>query len=97
MSPGEAVKTANFLVKPTHRRDPMTWPHMRIFLRGRRLTRRGRSAKVVDEVALFFAVSSREHMVTDLQLSDIEIRDNAKPPEKILQFAPRSYHCGSPC
>jgi len=46
--------------------------------------------KVVDEVALFFAVSSHGHMVNDLVLSDIQIHDNDKPPEKILQFAPQS-------
>lgn len=46
--------------------------------------------KVVDEVALFFAVSSHGNTVNDLQLSDIQIRDNAKPPEKIIEFAPQS-------
>ena len=46
--------------------------------------------RVVDEVALFFAVSSHGHMVDDLSLSDIQVRDDGKPPEKILQFAPQS-------
>ena len=46
--------------------------------------------KVVDEVALFFAVSSHGHMVNDLELSDIQVRDDGKPPAKILQFAPQS-------
>jgi VWFA-related protein len=46
--------------------------------------------KVVDEVALFFAVSSHGHMVNDLDLSDIQIRDDGKPPAKVLQFAPQS-------
>lgn len=46
--------------------------------------------KVVDEVALFFAVSNHGHMVNDLALSDIQIRDDGKPPEKILQFTPQS-------
>jgi Ca-activated chloride channel homolog len=46
--------------------------------------------KVVDETALFFAVSSRGHMVSDLDLSNIQIRDDNKPPEKILQFVPQS-------
>jgi VWFA-related protein len=46
--------------------------------------------KVVDEVALFFAVSSHGHMVNDLVLSDIQIHDDGKPPVKILQFAPQS-------
>lgn len=46
--------------------------------------------KVVDEVALFFSVSSRGHMVNDLELSDIQIRDDGKPPEKVLLFTPQS-------
>jgi len=46
--------------------------------------------KVVDETALFFAVSSHGHMVSDLDLSNIQIRDDDKPPEKILQFVPQS-------
>jgi len=46
--------------------------------------------KVVDEVALFFVVSSHGHTVNDLQLPDIQIRDNAKPPEKIIEFSPQS-------
>jgi VWFA-related protein len=45
---------------------------------------------VVDETALFFAVSSHGHMVSDLDLSNIQIRDNNKPPEKVLQFVPQS-------
>ena len=46
--------------------------------------------KVVDEVALFFAVSSHGHMVDDLKLSEIQVRDDGKPPAKILLFAPQS-------
>lgn len=46
--------------------------------------------ETVDETALFFAVSSRGHMVNDLELSDLQIRDNDKPPQKILQFIPQS-------
>ena len=46
--------------------------------------------KGVDEVALFFAVSSHGHMVNDLELSEIQVRDDGRPPEKILQFAPQS-------
>ncbi len=46
--------------------------------------------RVVDEVALFFAVSSHGHMVNDLQLSDIQVRDDGKPPAKVLQFASQS-------
>ena len=46
--------------------------------------------KVVDEVLQFFAVSSHGKMVSDLALSDIQIRDDNKPPEKVLQFTPQS-------
>ena len=46
--------------------------------------------KVVDETALFFAVSSHGHMVSDLQLSNIQLRDDKKPPEKIYEFIPQS-------
>lgn len=46
--------------------------------------------KSVDETALFFAVSSHGHMVSDLDLSNIQIRDDNKPPEKVLQFVPQS-------
>ncbi len=45
---------------------------------------------VVDEVALFFAVSSHGHMVNDLELSQIEVRDDGKAPQKILLFTPQS-------
>jgi len=44
----------------------------------------------VDEVTMFFSVSSHGHMVNDLQQSDIRILDDNKPPEKIVQFAPQS-------
>jgi len=44
----------------------------------------------VDEVALFFAVSSHGHMVNDLELSQIQLRDDGKPPERILLFTPQS-------
>ena len=46
--------------------------------------------KVVDEVALFFSVSSHGRMVDDLELSQIQIRDDGRPPAKILLFAPQS-------
>ncbi len=46
--------------------------------------------EVVDETALFFAVSSHGQMVSDLRPSDIQIRDDNKPPRKILQFIPQS-------
>ena len=44
----------------------------------------------VDETALFFAVSHHGHMVNDLSLNDIQIQDNHKPPDRILQFIPQS-------
>lgn len=44
----------------------------------------------VDETALFFAVSHHGHMVNDLSITDIQIQDDHKPPEKILQFIPQS-------
>ena len=46
--------------------------------------------KNVDQVALFFAVSNHGHMVNDLQASDIQILDDNKLPEKVLEFAPQS-------
>jgi VWFA-related protein len=46
--------------------------------------------QTVDETALFFTVSHRGRTIDDLSLSDIEIRDNNKPPNKILQFTPQS-------
>jgi Ca-activated chloride channel homolog len=46
--------------------------------------------KSVDEVTLFFAVSNHGHMVNGLEPSDIQIRDDNKPPEKVMQFAPQS-------
>ena len=46
--------------------------------------------RVVDEVAVFFAVTSGGHSVTSLELSDIKVLDDNKPPEKVLQFTPQS-------
>jgi Ca-activated chloride channel homolog len=46
--------------------------------------------KSVDDVALFFSVSSHGHMVNDLEESSIQIRDDNKPPVKVVQFAPQS-------
>lgn len=46
--------------------------------------------KSVDDVALFFSVSNHGHMVNDLQASNIQIRDDNKPPERVLQFSPQS-------
>jgi Ca-activated chloride channel family protein len=44
----------------------------------------------VDETALFFAVSSHGHMVSDLQLSDIHVEDDNKPPQRVVEFVPQS-------
>jgi Ca-activated chloride channel family protein len=46
--------------------------------------------QAVDETALYFAVSNHGHMVSDLKLPDIQIRDDNKPPERIIQFIPQS-------
>ena len=46
--------------------------------------------QAVDETALFFSVSEHGHAVNDLTASDIQVRDDNKPPERILQFAPQS-------
>jgi Ca-activated chloride channel family protein len=46
--------------------------------------------KSVDQVAVFFSVSSHGRMVNDLEASDIQIRDDNKPPERVLQFSPQS-------
>jgi Ca-activated chloride channel homolog len=44
----------------------------------------------VDQVTMFFSVSSHGRMVNDLQQSDIKILDDNKPPQRIVQFAPQS-------
>ncbi len=44
----------------------------------------------VDDVAIFFSVSSHGHMINDLQESDIQVRDNNKSPARIVQFSPQS-------
>jgi Ca-activated chloride channel homolog len=46
--------------------------------------------QVVDETALFFSVTSHGHMVGDLSLADIHVRDDNKPPDRVLQFIPQS-------
>jgi VWFA-related protein len=46
--------------------------------------------KNVDEVTVFFSVSSHGHPLNDLQQSDIRLLDDNKPPEKVVQFAPQS-------
>jgi Ca-activated chloride channel homolog len=46
--------------------------------------------QIVDETALFFSVSHHGHTINDLSLSDIQLRDDNKRPDKILQFLPQS-------
>ena len=57
---------------------------------GRRATGVWKIREVIDEVAVFFAVTNRGKLVNDLEARDLEIRDDNKPPTKVLQFAPQS-------
>lgn len=49
-----------------------------------------RIRQIIDEVAVFFAVTNGGKLVNDLEARDLAIRDDSKPPIKILQFAPQS-------
>ncbi len=42
--------------------------------------------RAVDETALFFSVSENGHPVNNLSISDLQIRDDNQPPDRILQF-----------
>lgn len=46
--------------------------------------------RTVEETALFFSVTRNGHPVNDLELADIEIRDNDQVPDRIVQFVPQS-------
>ena len=46
--------------------------------------------EVIDEVAVFFAVTNRGKLVNNLQTTDFAIQDDNKPPAKLLQFTPQS-------
>lgn len=46
--------------------------------------------QAVDETALFLAVSEHGKMISDLSASDIQIRDDNRPPDRVLQFLPQS-------
>ncbi len=46
--------------------------------------------KSVDQVDLFFAVRDHGRMVNDLEALDIQVFDNNKAPDRIMQFAPQS-------
>jgi len=45
---------------------------------------------VVDEVAVFFGVTTGGHPVNGLELSNIVLRDDNKPPDRVVQFLPQS-------
>lgn len=44
----------------------------------------------VDDVTVFFSASSHGHMIDDLKESEIQIRDNNKPPLRVVEFSPQS-------
>jgi VWFA-related protein len=46
--------------------------------------------KDVDQVALFFGVTSHGHMVNNLDSSDVQVLDNNKPPQKVVEFTAQS-------
>jgi len=46
--------------------------------------------KVVDEVAVYFTATRGGEYVNDLQLNDVELRDDGKPAASIQQFAPQA-------
>jgi Ca-activated chloride channel family protein len=46
--------------------------------------------QVIDEVAVFFAVTNRGKLVNDLEAKDVSIQDDNKPPAKMLQFTSQS-------
>lgn len=46
--------------------------------------------QTVEETDLFFAVSHHGHMINDLALSDIQLKDDGKAPTRIVQFLPQS-------
>ena len=46
--------------------------------------------KSVDDVAVFFSVTSHGHMINDLNRSDIQLRDDNKPVSNVVQFSPQS-------
>ena len=46
--------------------------------------------EVIDEVAVFFAVTNRGKLVNNLEAKDLAIEDDRKPPAKVLQFTSQS-------
>ena len=49
-----------------------------------------RIRKVVDEVAVFFGVTGGGRTVSGLDLNEITVRDDNKPPQRVLQFTSQS-------
>lgn len=49
-----------------------------------------RIRKVVDEVAVFFGVTGGGHTVNGLDLNEITVLDDNKPPQRVLQFTPQA-------
>lgn len=46
--------------------------------------------QAVDETTVFFAVTEGRHTVNDLSVSDIQVRDDNRPPDRIEQFTSES-------
>jgi VWFA-related protein len=46
--------------------------------------------EVIDEVAVFFAVTNHGSLVNDLAAKDLSVRDDNKPAARVLQFTPQS-------
>ena len=46
--------------------------------------------KDVDQVALFFGVTNHGHMVNDLDSTDVQVLDDNKPPQRVVEFTPQS-------
>ncbi|HWC19210.1 MAG TPA: VWA domain-containing protein [Terriglobales bacterium] len=49
-----------------------------------------RIRQVVDEVAVFFSVTGRGGLISDLEEKQITIRDDGKAPARLIEFAPQS-------
>ena len=60
------------------------------FADGRKLNDLFTIRRDVDETALFFSVTRHGHLVNDLSVADLKVRDNNTPPERILELIPQS-------
>jgi VWFA-related protein len=49
-----------------------------------------RIRKVVDEVAVFFGITGGGRTINGLDLSEITVLDDNKPPQRVLQFTPQA-------